>query len=58
VKLAKRYRRGQAMIEYTLVAHAILIGGAVMAWPFLVYMMRALSIYFQSIFFIITSPVP
>jgi hypothetical protein len=46
------------MIEYSLVAHALLIGGAAMVWPFLVFMMRSLSIYFQSIYFIITSPVP
>jgi hypothetical protein len=58
VKLAARLRRGQAMIEYTFVAHALLIGGAAMVWPFLVFLMRALSIYFQSIYFIITSPVP
>jgi hypothetical protein len=46
------------MVEYSLVAHALLIGGAAIAWPFLVYLMRALSLYFQSMYFVITSPVP
>lgn len=58
MKRRARRIRGQAMVEYSLVAHALLIGGAALAWPFLVYMMRALSIYFQSIYFIVTSPVP
>ncbi len=56
-KLLKR-PRGQAMIEYSIVAHALLIGGAAVCWPFLVYLMRALSIYFKSIYFVISSPVP
>ena len=60
MKLARRlrYLRGQAMVEYTMVAHALLFGGAVAIWPFLTYLMRALSIYFKSIYFIISSPVP
>ena len=56
--LKRRLRRGQAMVEYSLVAHALLIGGAAICWPFLVYLMRALSIYFKSIYFVISSPVP
>ena len=57
-RLVKRLARGQAMVEYTLVAHALLFGGALAVWPFLVYLMRALSIYFKSIYFVISSPVP
>lgn len=51
-------QRGQAMIEYSLIAHALLIGGAAICWPFLVFLMRALSIYFKSIYFVVSSPVP
>ncbi|MBK7861628.1 MAG: hypothetical protein IPJ65_24030 [Archangiaceae bacterium] len=50
--------RGQGMLEYTMITHALLIGGAAFCWPFLVYLMRALSIYFKSIYFVISSPVP
>jgi hypothetical protein len=54
----KLRRRGQAMLEYTLVAHVILLGGTMLVWPFLVYMMRALNVYFQSIYFVLSSAVP
>lgn len=59
--LAKRRglkARGQAMLEYSMITHALLIGGAAICWPFLVFLMRALSIYFKSIYFVISSPVP
>lgn len=54
----KRFARGQAMLEYTMVVHVLLIGGAAMAWPFLSYMMKALTIYYQSIYFVLSAPVP
>jgi hypothetical protein len=54
----KALRRGQAMLEYTMVAHALLLGGAMLVWPFLTYLMRALSIYFQSIYFVLNAAVP
>lgn len=57
----RRWRRlasGQAMLEYTWVAHAVLLGGAVAVWPFWRLLMGALDTYFQSVFFVLTSPVP
>jgi hypothetical protein len=57
-RLRSRLRRGQAMLEYTLVTHAILVGGVAMAWPFLSTLMNALSIYYQSIYFVLNAPTP
>ena len=54
----KRLRRGQAMLEYTMVAHMILIGGTVAAWPFLVRLLNALTIYYQSIYFVLNAAAP
>jgi hypothetical protein len=58
--MLKRFsrRRGQAMVEYTWVTHALLIGGAGMAWPFMSALMNAMSLYYESIYFIISSSVP
>ena len=53
-----RAPRGQAMVEYSLVAHLLLLGGVLLAWPFLVYLVKALSLYFKSIYFVVSSPVP
>jgi hypothetical protein len=53
-----RAPRGQAMLEYSLVAHALLLGGVFLTWPFLVHLMTALSLYFKSIYFVVSSPVP
>ena len=54
----RRLRRGQAMLEYTMLSHAILIGGSMLVWPFLTYLMRGLNLYFKSIFFVLNSPTP
>jgi hypothetical protein len=60
--MMKRYfsrgRRGQAMVEYTMVSHVLLIGGVAMAWPFMTAMMNAMTLYYQSIYFIVGSSVP
>jgi len=57
--LFKRIRaRGQAMIEYSFVAHAILLGGALAGWPFIAQLMHGLTEYYRSIYYVITSPVP
>ena len=50
--------RGQAMVEYSFISHAILIGGSFGAWVFVDYLMYALNLYFQSVYWVITSPVP
>lgn len=54
----RRGRRGQAMVEYSMVSHVLLIGGAAMAWPFMSALMNAMNLYYQSVYFIIGSSVP
>ncbi|MCL2625768.1 MAG: hypothetical protein FWD46_02990 [Cystobacterineae bacterium] len=53
-----RQQRGQAMLEYGLVAHALLVGGAAIAWPFFTRLMEAFNIYYEGLFFVLTSPIP
>ncbi len=53
-----RRPRGQAMVEYSFVAHAILIGGAVGAWPLTSALLNGLNKYYESIYWVLTSPVP
>jgi hypothetical protein len=55
--LLRMPRRGQAMVEYVVVT-AALLGFGTLGWPFLVQMIDALGKYFQSIYYIIQSPVP
>ncbi|MBL8955752.1 MAG: hypothetical protein JNK82_33570 [Myxococcaceae bacterium] len=50
--------RGQAMVEYSFIAHAILIGGTFFAWPFTSALLNGLSRYYESIYWVLTSPVP
>jgi hypothetical protein len=49
--------RGQAMIEYSVIT-AALFGFTVLGWPFLVQLLNGLHRYFQSIYYIIQSPIP
>lgn len=49
--------RGQAMVEYSVVT-AALLGFTVLGWPFLVQLLNGLNRYFQSIYYIIQSPIP
>ncbi len=53
----RRRPRGQAMSEYTAIM-AALFGGTLLGWPFLVQLLNGLHRYFQSIYYIIQSPVP
>ncbi|AKJ06532.1 hypothetical protein ATI61_105482 [Archangium gephyra] len=56
-RLLSLRRRGQATVEYVVVSAAFL-GFTTLGWPFLVQMIDALGKYFQSIYYIIQSPVP
>lgn len=49
--------RGQSLVEYTLVT-AGLLGFSALSWPYLVQLLNALNTYFQSIYYVIQSPVP
>lgn len=56
-RLSRRLARGQAMAEYSVISAAF-FGFTVLSWPFLVQLLRALNTYFQSIYYIIQSPIP
>lgn len=56
--LPKKLSRGQAMVEYSFVAHAILLGGALALMPMLSRLLGSLSAYYESIYFVLTSPIP
>lgn len=51
-------RRGQGMVEYALIASAILIGLFVTGVIFLPTMIRAYSIYYGSFYAILNLPIP
>ncbi|MBJ6761222.1 hypothetical protein JGU66_10640 [Myxococcaceae bacterium JPH2] len=53
----RRRRRGQAMTEYAVVS-AALFGFTVLSWPYTVALINGLNKYFQSMYFVIQSPVP
>ena len=57
-RFASLGRRGQAMMEYTMVTHVLLIGGTAVAWPFMSTLMNGLNTYYQSIWFILGASVP
>lgn len=56
-RMSRRLARGQAMAEYGVITAAF-FGFTVLSWPFLVQLLRALNTYFQSIYYIIQSPIP
>jgi hypothetical protein len=57
-RFLKKSRRGQAMVEYTMVSHVLLIGGAAATWPFMSFMMKGMNLYYQSIFWMLSTSVP
>ncbi|RMG19754.1 MAG: hypothetical protein D6729_04495 [Deltaproteobacteria bacterium] len=48
---------GQAAVEYATVTAAIL-GMTVLSWPFLVELLNGLNVYYQSIYWVLESPLP
>ncbi|MHB8874327.1 MAG: hypothetical protein ACYC8T_11625 [Myxococcaceae bacterium] len=58
-----RFGRGQVTSEYAIVT-AAMFGFLVIAlspaggWPFLVQLLNALNTYFESIYYVIQSPLP
>jgi len=47
--------RGQAMVEYSVVTHALLIGGGVALLPVITRLLSALDTFYQGIYFILES---
>ena len=57
-KLPLKDARGQAMVEYTFVTHVLLIGGTFALWGFSTYLMKGLSLFYENIYWVLTSSVP
>ena len=57
-QIALRLRRGQAMIEYTLITHVLMLGGTFTLWVFSSYLFNAISKFYESIYWILMSSVP
>ncbi len=53
----KKLARGQSTVEYATVS-AVLLGVGTVGWPFLVQLLNALNTYFESIYYVIQSPLP
>ena len=54
-KPVKRFQapRGQAMVEYTIVAHAMLLGTTLALLPMVSLLLEALSAYYESLYFVL-----
>lgn len=52
---ARRLARGQSTVEYVAFS-AALLGATTVGWPYLVMLMNALNRYFQSLYYVIQSP--
>ncbi len=57
LKASERRRRGQAMIEYSVVSHFLLVGGAVTLGMLgqMSGLFDSLTKFYESIFFVLTS---
>ena len=52
---ARRQARGQSTVEYVAFC-AALLGASTVGWPYLVMLLNALNRYFQSVYYVIQSP--
>ena len=53
--LKQRLRRGQSMVEYSIVTHVLLVGGGFALMPVMSKLFDAMSQFYKGIFFVITS---
>lgn len=51
----KQSRRGQATVEYALVTHFLLIGGGLLLMPILADFFNSLSLFFESLYFVLNT---
>ncbi len=52
---ARGEARGQSTVEYVAFS-AALLGATTVGWPYLVMLLNALNRYFQSLYYVIQSP--
>lgn len=48
--LARRAPRGQAMVEYSVIAHFILIGGGLLLLPVITRVFEGLNTFYDSVY--------
>ena len=51
----RRSPRGQAMVEYSVVTHFLLIGGTLALLPVMSILYNSLSKFYESIFFVLST---
>jgi hypothetical protein len=49
----RRGPRGQAMVEYSIIAHALLIGGTLLLLPVITTLLDALTTFYDSVYAIL-----
>lgn len=54
-RLIRKGRRGQAMVEYSVVSHFLLVGGGFVMMKVLPTFFEALTSYYESLFFVLSS---
>jgi Flp pilus assembly pilin Flp len=52
-KMWARRPRGQAMVEYSLVSHFMLIGGSLLLLPVINQLLKAITTFYDSIYTVI-----
>ncbi len=57
-RLLPRRRRGQAMVEYSMVVYALALAGGVAIITVLPMLMRALNIYLNGLYYMINLATP
>ena len=57
VRPRRRRPRGQAMVEYSLVAHAILISSTLLLLPLVSKLLNAMTIFYNSVYTVLQSAV-
>ncbi|MBM7114218.1 hypothetical protein [Archangium primigenium] len=57
-RLLSRRRRGQAMVEYSMVVYALALAGGVAIITVLPMLMRALNIYLNGLYYMINLATP
>ena len=53
-----RRPRGQAMMEYSFISHILVLGAVTAGTPMITYLIEGLSKYYESIYWVLTSPIP
>lgn len=56
--LSRRWRRGQAMVEYSVIVYFLALAGGVSIITVIPMLMGALNKYLQGLYFMLNMPIP